>query len=145
MTDRSHDRAESKADEAAQLVAEMRASVEVATRQLDELTSELSTHRCLTDDLESIVDVLLGVGDTAVVVIDDARRISGLSRAAAERFDGAAVGKPLSSVLPDTVADEVAGWLDGDRAGGGDGPPVGERARVHPLPGGGAVVVLGDP
>jgi ABC-type transporter Mla subunit MlaD len=145
MTSRSDDRADTRADEAAQLVADMRASVEAATHRLDGLTAELNERQQLVDVLESVVDVLLDLIDPVVVVIDGDRRIIGLSRAAADQFDGAALGKPLSSVLPDAVADRL-----GDHIGSG---AVGEielqsdrpAARAHPLPGGGAVLVLPNP
>jgi hypothetical protein len=142
MTSGPDDRANPRPDQAAQLLAEMRANVEDATRQLDELTSELTMRRALVDDLESLVDLLLAMGDTAVVVIDDRRRISGLSRVAAERLDGAALGKPLSSVLPAPIVDELTEGLDSGEAGQIDLPVAGSGACVQPLPGGGAVLVL---
>jgi hypothetical protein len=123
------------ADEPTTLIAELRARVEAATSQMDELTSELTERRAAHDDLESLVDVLLGVGDTAVVVVDDERRVRAISRAAARRWEGAAVGKPLSSVLPDALYDRLAAQID---AGGGSA----QDTLVHPLPGGGAVLVL---
>ena len=144
MPEPPDDHRSTRADEAAELVAEMRASVEAAARQLDELSSELHERRALVDDLECVVDLLLELGDALVVVVDEARRIVGVSRAAAERFEGAAVGKPLSSVLPEVAADEVM-----DSLAGGDGGAIelwtGDGARVHPLPGGGAMLVLPNP
>jgi hypothetical protein len=73
-----------------------------------------------------------------VLVIDDDRRIRGLSRAAAETLEGVAVGKPLSSAVSDDLFDEVASRLDAEPQG--PRPPA--RAQVHHLPGGGAVLVL---
>ncbi len=121
MSSQSDDRADRRADEAAELVAEMRACVEVATRRLDELTTELGDRQVFVDMLETVVDLLLDLGETAVVVVDADQRIAGVSRAAAERFEGAAVGKPLSSVLPDAIAEQLV---------------------TSPLPGGGAMLVL---
>ena len=142
MTSSSTDRSDAKVDEAARLLAEMRASVEEATSRLDALTAELTASHHAVDVLETVVEVLLEVADRAVVIIDADRRITGLARGAAERFDGAAVGKPLSSILPEVAADRLVEHAEG--AGPRevdllDGRPP---AVVHPLPGGGAVVVL---
>jgi hypothetical protein len=125
------------ADEPTTLIAELRARVEAATSQMDELTTELTHRRAAHDELESLVDVLLGVGDTPVVVVDDERRVRALSRAATERWEGAAVGKPLSSVVPDDLYDRLVAQLDARGGGSGAGDTL-----VHPLPGGGAVLVL---
>jgi nitrogen fixation/metabolism regulation signal transduction histidine kinase len=129
------------ADDPTRLIAELRARVEEATTQMDQLVAELTDRRRATDDLESLVDVLLDHGEATVVVVDDERRIRALSRAAALRLDGAAVGKPLSSAVPDELYDRVTARLESGRAAGGDGG-AGEIALVHPLPGGGAVLVL---
>mgnify|MGYP003542499484 CR=1 FL=1 len=123
-----------------QLIADLRARVEASTREIEQLASALAASRALSDDLESVVDVLLGMGDVVVVVVDDDRRIRGLSRTAAERLDGAAVGKPLSSALPDDLFDRVSADLDAGAAGAHRGG--GENPDIYPLPGGGAVVVL---
>ena len=125
------------ADEPTTLIAELRARVEAATSQMDDLTAELTQRRAAHDELESLVDVLLGVGDTPVVVVDDERRVRALSRAATERWEGAAVGKPLSSVVPDDLYDRLSAVLDAGGGGSGAGD-----ALVHPLPGGGAVLVV---
>jgi predicted phage gp36 major capsid-like protein len=125
-------------DDPRELIAELRARVEAATREMDELVAELTRRRAQNDELDTIVDVLLGLGDTLVIVVDDERRIRGLSRAAADRFEAAAVGKPLSSAVSDDRYDQIAARLDaapGAQAAGGD--------QIHPLPGGGAVLVLG--
>jgi nitrogen fixation/metabolism regulation signal transduction histidine kinase len=129
------------ADDPTRLIAELRARVEEATTQMDQLVAELTDRRRATDDLESLVDVLLDHGEATVLVVDDERRIRALSRAAALRLDGAAVGKPLSSAVPDELYDRVTARLEGGRAAGRDGG-AGEIALVHPLPGGGAVLVL---
>ena len=126
-----------------QLIADLRARVEASTGEIEQLAGALTDSRALADDLESLVDVLLGVGDIAVLVVDDDRRIRGLSRGAAERIDGSAVGKPLSSALSDDLYDDVSARLDGGAAGSARaGDPAG--VDVYPLPGGGAVVVLED-
>jgi hypothetical protein len=122
-----------------QLIADLRARVEASTREIEQLAGALAASRDLADDLESLVDVLLDIGEVAVLVVDDDRRIRGLSRAAAERFEEAAVGKPLSSALSDDAFEHVSARLDGAAGGprvGGDG------AEIYPLPGGSAVVVL---
>lgn len=142
MASRSDDRGATAADEAAQLLSEMRALVESATRELDGLTSELTESRVAVDQLETLVDLLLSTTTTPIVVIDDGRRITGLSRAADERLDGASIGTPLSSLLPADVVHQVNAGLDSARAGAFDLPAAGAGARALPLPGGGAVMVL---
>lgn len=138
-------RADAQLEESARLLAEMRAAVEAATGQLDELADELAASSARVDDLETLVDLLLGAVDAPVVVIDEGRRITGLSRGSADRLEGAAIGKPLSSVLPAPVVDELVRALDGDPAGDMDLPAAGAGARVRPLPSGGAALVLGTP
>lgn len=146
MTDRSppsaHRRIDRGADEATALVAEMRAGVEAAARQLDELVAELGEQRSRVDQLETVVDHLLGVTEATVLVIDDGGRITGLSRGSAERLDGAAVGKPLSSVLAAPIVDQIADALGGDHERAIELPAGDGVARVSHLPGGGAVLVL---
>jgi nitrogen fixation/metabolism regulation signal transduction histidine kinase len=125
-----------------ELLAAMRRRVEDAAERLGGLAAEVEELRSRDDDLESLVDVLLGLVDAAVLVVDDDRRITALSRGAAARLDGAAVGKPLSSALGAAEFDAVSARLDAaDAVGqaGGDG-----GGGVHPLPRGGAVLVLED-
>jgi nitrogen fixation/metabolism regulation signal transduction histidine kinase len=143
MTSRSDDRADKKADEAARLVAEMRARVEDAVCQLEALTAELHERRQVVDTLETVVDVVLEVTGSAVVVTDGEGHITGLSRAAALAYEGAAVGKPVSA-LPREIADLLAQGSapTGDEAEPAAGDPA---VRMHPLPGGGSLLVLPDP
>ena len=129
------------ADDPTQLLADLRARLETSTAEIDALASSLATTRGLADDLETLVDVLLGLGGAHVLVIDDDRRIRGLSRAAADELDGAAVGKPLSSAVPDELFDEVVQRLDSEPQG--TRPLACAGADVYRLPGGGAVLVLG--
>jgi len=142
MTTPPDDRPASRADATAELVAEMRAAVEEATRQIEELTTALGDSQVLVDDLESVVDILLDLAPCSVVVIDDSRRITGLSAGAGAQLEGAAVGKPLSSVLPDVAADTAVDALDHGARAAVELATGGKGARVHPLPGGGAVLVL---
>lgn len=145
MTHRSESRIrhdEQAAEDPAQLLAEMRAAVDAAARQLDEAVDELRAERARVDELESVVDHLLGALDASVLIIDGGGRIAGLSRGAAAALDGAAVGKPLSSVLPAPIADQITDALAGDRDGAVAVPGGGEPARLDRLPGGGAVLVL---
>ena len=130
------------ADDPTQLLADMRARLETSTAELDELAASLASARGLADDLETVVDVLLGLGGARVLVIDDDRRIRGLSRAAAEDVEGAAVGKPLSSAVSDDLFDEVIARLDAEHPG--NHPLACAGADVYRLPGGGAVLVLGS-
>jgi hypothetical protein len=130
------------ADDPTQLLADMRARLETSTAELAEVAASLATARGMADDLETVVDVLLGLGGARVLVIDDDRRIRGLSRAAAEELEGAAVGKPLSSAVPDDLFDEVIARLDAEHPG--TRPLACAGADVYRLPGGGAVLVLGS-
>jgi hypothetical protein len=125
-----------------QLLADLRARVEASTQEIEQLAGALADSRSLADDLESLVDVLLGVADVVVLVVDDDRRIRGLSRTAAERIEGAAVGKPLSSALADDLYDRVTAHLDAVIEGAKPGGGRDADADIYPLPGGGAVVVL---
>ena len=97
--------------------------------------------------LETIIEIVLGLLDTPVVVVGDDRRIRALSRGAGEQLAGDAVGKALSSVLPDDVfaaldaqLTTVASGSDGDAAAA---EPGSTPLDVQRLPGGGAVVVFG--
>jgi hypothetical protein len=109
--------------EAAALLAEMRSGLDAATGQLERMADELSGSRDRLDRLESVVDILLDLADSVVLVVDGDRHIVGMSRAAAERFEGPAIGKPLASVLPDDQAGDIL---------------------VHTLPDDGAVLVVPD-
>jgi hypothetical protein len=128
------------ADDPTALLAALRDQLDAATGQVDELAAEVAGLRALADDLESLADILLDVADVVVLVVDADRRIRGLSAAAARSFEAAAVGKPLSSALPGDLHDLVSARLDASQpsVAAPDGEP-----RVAPLPGGGAVVVLG--
>jgi PAS domain-containing protein len=141
MTSRPDDRADAAAAEAAELVAEMRAAVEAAEGKLGRMTEELTGLRATVDRLESILDLLLDIAEAPVIVIDPDRRITAVSRAAARSYEAAAVGKPLSSVLPEPLAEQVAAHVD--RLGQGGGGSTVDGVRVHPLPGG-AMLVLGQ-
>jgi hypothetical protein len=75
--------------------------------------------------------------------------VAGLSRAAGDRLEGAAIGRPLTSVVPpalvalvDDVLDQQADATGADAAGA---DPAGDGAKVLRLPGGGAVLVLRGP
>lgn len=140
---RPDNRADARLDEAAGLLADMRAGVEAAAGQIDDLAAELAASRDRVDYLETLVDLLLGEVDAPVVLIDEGRRITGLSRGSGSRLEPTAIGKPLSSVLPAPVVDELVRALDGAPASDADLPAAGDGAWVRPLPGGGAVLVLG--
>jgi PAS domain-containing protein len=128
------------ADDPTALLAELRAQLEAATTQIEELVAAVAGLRELSDDLESLADVLLDAADVPVLVIDADRRIRGVSAAAARCLEGAELGKPLSSALPEDVYDRVTGRLD--EATPAPAVPDGDP-RVERLPGGGAVLVLG--
>jgi nitrogen fixation/metabolism regulation signal transduction histidine kinase len=126
-----------------EFLAAMRRRVEEAAERLGGLAAEVEELRSRDNDLESLVDVLLGLLDAAVLVVDDDRRITALSRGAAAKLDGAAVGKPLSSALGAAEFDAVSARLDAaDEPGRGSG--AGDDG-VRRLPRGGAVLVLEDP
>jgi|HigsolmetaAR202D_1030399.scaffolds.fasta_scaffold06772_6 hypothetical protein len=132
-----------RAARVAALLAELRGRLEDAARTLERTTDELAAERHRVDVLEDVVDVLLGVCEAPVVVVDGDRRIVGLS-ATAGRIDGAAVGRPLSSVVGGGVVERLEAGLageaevidirDGDRT-----------VTAHRVAGGGAVLVLPTP
>ena len=135
-----------------ELLSEMRTRIEAAAADIERLTGELTSREEWVDELESIIDVVLGLLDTPVVVLGDDRRIRAVSRGASQRLEGdVVVGKPLSSVVPEELFAAVearleeaptgAGTEPGDRAG--QGPASGSApVDVERLPGGGAVVVF---
>jgi hypothetical protein len=134
-------------EDQSKLLADMRTRVESAAAEIDCLTSELTAREEWVDELEAIIDIVLGLLDTPVVVVGDDRRVRALSRGAGEQLTGDAVGKALSSVLPDDVfaavdaqLTTVAGRSDGDAAAA---EPGSTALDVQRLPGGGAVVVFG--
>lgn len=131
-------------DEAAGLLAELRARVEEAAVEIERLTAELVDRSQALDELETIMDAVLGVTDTAVVLVGDDRRVRAMTRGAAELLEtqGSQVGRPLSTVLPDELADAVAEALDAARADRGDTEAAGGAATIRALPGGEALVVL---
>lgn len=133
-------------EDQSKLLADMRTRVESAAAEIHNLTSELAAREEWIDELEAIIDIVLGLLDTPVVVVGDDRRIRALSRGAGEQLSGGAVGKALSSVLPDDVFAALDAQLA--RASGSEGDataaePGSTPLDVQRLPGGGAVVVLG--
>jgi hypothetical protein len=136
-------------DDQGKLLADMRARVESAAAEIDRLTSELLAREEWVDELESVMDMVLGLLDTPVVVVGDDRRIRALSRGACERLTGdAVVGKPLSSVVPEAVLTALEARLATTARGSDDrevdgAEPGSILLDVQPLPSGGAVVVFG--
>jgi hypothetical protein len=136
-------------DDQSKLLADMRARVESAAAEIDRLTSELTAREEWVDELESVMDMVLGLLDTPIVVVGDDRRIRALSRGAAERISGdAVVGKPLSSVVPEAVFTALEARLATTARGSDewevDGAEPGSMPLdVQPLPSGGAVIVFG--
>lgn len=135
-------------DDQSKLLADMRARVESAAAEIDRLTSELTARDEWVDELESILDIVLGLLDTPLVVVGDDQRIRALSQGAGAQLTGdAVIGKAVSSVLPDDVfavlearlATAAGGSDDGDAAGG---EPASTPLDVQRLPSGGAVVVF---
>jgi len=144
-------------DEAAEALAEMRARLDEATVDIERLTTALEERTLALDEVETLADVLLGAAAAAVVVVRGDRRVRALSPAAAELLgaDSSHVGRALSSVVPEEVLAVVRPHLGGeDEAGEPAEEPDGGSAsemvvagwtvEVSPLPGGGAVVVLGE-
>jgi predicted NBD/HSP70 family sugar kinase len=135
-------------EDQSKLLADMRTRVEAAAAEIDRLTTELTTRAEWVDDLEAILDNVLGLLDTPLVVVGNDRRIRALSRGAGERLTGdAVVGKALSSVIPDEVFEALEARL-ATAASGSDGDAAPAEAGSTPLdvqrlPGGGAVVVFG--
>jgi len=136
-------------DDHTKLLADMRARVESAAAEIDRLTSELMARNEWVDELETVIDIVLGIVDTQVVVVGDDRRIRALSRGAGEYLTGdAVVGKALSSVVPEDVFVAVEARLVRAARGSDDSDadsaePESMPMDVQPLPGGGAVVVFG--
>jgi hypothetical protein len=136
-------------DDQSKLLADMRARVESAAAEIDRLTSELLAREEWVDELESVMDMVLGLLDTPLVVVGDDRRIRALSRGAGERLTGdAVVGKPLSSVVPEAVLTALEARLATTARGPDDwevdgAEPGSIPLDVQPLPSGGAVVVFG--
>jgi len=136
-------------DDQSTLLADMRARVESAAAEIDRLTSELAAREEWVDELESIMDMVLGMVDTPVVVVGDDRRIRALSRGASAHLtsDGV-VGKPLSSVVPEEAFAALEARLAMAARGSDEGDvgavgPGSMPLDVQALPGGGAVVVFG--
>lgn len=130
------------------LLADMRSRLESAAAEIDRLTSELTAREEWVDELETIIDVVLGMVDTPVVVVGDDRRIRALSRGAGKHLTGdAVVGKPLSSVVPEHVfaaLEARLGAATGSDESEAEGAEPGSTILdVQQLPGGGAVVVFG--
>lgn len=121
-----------------------RAALDAAAEDVGRLTDELAASRREVDDLETLLDVLLGLTSTPVVVVDRSRRVTALSRAAEERL-GVGLGDPLADVLDSEPAREVGELLDGHEPVDADLPAAGEGARARLLPGGRAVLVLPTP
>jgi hypothetical protein len=136
-------------DDQSKLLADMRARVESAAVEIDRLTSEQTAREEWVDELESVMDLVLGLLDTPVVVVGDDRRIRALSRGAGKHLSGdAVVGKPLSSVVPEDVFALLESRLATAGRGSGerdvdDAEPGSMPLDVQPLPGGGAVIVFG--
>jgi nitrogen fixation/metabolism regulation signal transduction histidine kinase len=136
-------------DDQKALLADMRARVETAAAEIDRLTSELAARDDWVDELETIMDMVLGLLDAPVVVVGDDRRIRALSRGASEHLTGdAVVGKPLSSVIPEEVFVALEARLAAAERGSDErevdsARPGSMPLDVQALPGGGAVVVFG--
>jgi hypothetical protein len=141
------------------LLAEMRARLDEAAADIERLTGELEDRAQALDDLEGLTDILLGAGESAVLVVRPDRRVRALSKGAADLLgvDDTHVGRALSSVVPDEVSSAVRDYLaqaaeaaDAD-ADAGSAPLPGRTdelvagewtVRVTGLPDGGAVLVL---
>lgn len=121
-----------------------RAALDAAAEDVGRLTDALAASRLELDDLETLLDLVLGVTSTPVVVVDRSRRVTALSRAAEDRL-GVGLGDPLADVLDSEPAREVGELLDGGEPADADLPAAGEGARVRLLPGGRAVLVLPTP
>ena len=136
-------------EDQSKLLADMRTSVESAAAEIDRLTSELTAREEWVDELETIIDIVLGLLDTPIVVVGDDQRIRALSRGAGEQLTGdAVVGKALSSVVPEDVFAALEARLAVAPSGSNDGDaasaePGSTPLDVRRLPGGGAVVVFG--
>lgn len=140
----------------AAMLAEMRARLDEAAAAIERLTGELEDRTQALDDLEGLTDILLGAGESAVLVVRPDRRVRALSRGAAKLLgvDDSHVGRALSSVVPDEVAAATRDHLMqlAEAAGGDGGATTPGRTeevvagawtvQVTDLPDGGAVLVL---
>jgi hypothetical protein len=146
------DAAAPPADVSAKLLEEMRVRVDEAASDIERLTAELDERTHALDQLESVVDALLGATETPVVVAGPDRRVRAATRGTVELLglEAPPLGKPLSAVVPDAVADAVTDLLDADREppAGGDGRRSGTvstggyTVEVDEVAGGGVVLVL---
>jgi hypothetical protein len=134
------------ADDPTELLRELRARIEGATVEIDRLAAELQDRDRLVDELESTLDAVLGLSAVPVVVIGDDRRIRAVTRGASQRLEGGdVVGRPLSSVLPETEFAAVEERVGHPCEAGPSAPDAtSAEVQVLALPGGGAVVVLPD-
>jgi hypothetical protein len=134
------------ADDPTELLRELRARIEGATAEIDRLAAELQDRDRLVDELESTLDAVLGLSAVPVVVIGDDRRIRAVTRGASQRLEGGdVVGRPLSSVLPETEFAAVEERVGHPCEAGPSAPDAtSAEVQVLALPGGGAVVVLPD-
>lgn len=138
------------ADEAAAALADMRGRLDEATTDVERLTAELEQRTQALDELEGLVDVLLGVSAGAVVVVRPDRRVRALSRGAAEMLglDTSHVGKALASVVPDEILaatrEQLLRLSEGTEMQAGDEEVVAGSwtVTVTGLANGGAVLVL---
>lgn len=121
-----------------------RAALDAAAGNVARLTDELAASQVVVDELETLLDLLLGVTSIPVVVVDRTRRVTALSRAAEERL-GVGLGDPLADVLATGPAREVGELLDAGEPTDAELPEAGEGARARLLPGGRAVLVLPTP
>lgn len=141
--------AQTEPDEAAALLSELRARIEEATAEIERLTAELVQRGRALDELETLTDALLGATDTAVILVGEDRRVRAMSRGAAELLgvERSQVGRPLSTVLPDDLAEAVGERLDAAREGGASssGSSADAPVRVRMVAGGNALVVLRRP
>ena len=121
-----------------------RAALDAATGHLGELADEVASRREEVDDLEGLVDLLLDLSSTPVVVVDQGRHVTAISRPAADALDGA-IGDPLAKVLPPDAARAVGELLELGEPCDVDLPTAGEGARVRVLRSRRAVLVLPRP
>jgi len=136
----------------AKLLEEMRLRVDEAATDIERLTAELDERTHALDELESVVDALLGATETPVVVAGPDRRVRAATRGTVELLglEAPPLGKPLSAVVPDDVANAVTDLLEADgESTAGEGErrsgtvsTDGYIVEVDEVAGGGVVLVL---
>ncbi|HEX5366187.1 MAG TPA: hypothetical protein VFW63_05940 [Acidimicrobiales bacterium] len=116
-----------------------RAALDAAAEQVSRLSARLEVSDVRVDELETVLDVVLDLVPLQLVVVDRHRRVTALSRAAAEGLGGG-VGDPLGALVDAESARRVGRLLDAGVPAEVDLPSLAVGAHARALPQGGAVI-----